>query len=649
MAAITPLTEADLISQRSIKYPNPFFDISANYIPKNIKVLFKYCRDFYHTNGFLSNVVNKLAEYPITDILYETSLEDKERRKYEEVLNDSLHIKSFLIETGLDYFTFGNVFISVTFTTKRFLKCGTCGNTLPYEQVDFKFQRYQFRGQCSNCKNTDAIFTIKDETIKSVKNIKIVRWAPENIDIVYNPITGSSTYLYRIPSKVKAAIIQGNRHVLRDTPEAFIIALQQNKDIELDPQNLYHFKMPSLAEEDMGWGKPSVLPALREIYYLQTLRKGNEAIANEHIVPKKIIFPSSQGTIDPFASMSMGNWRSQVEEQIKKWKTDPNHIGIFPIPMGYQQLGGDAKLLNVTQELKFIEESIINSLGIPLEFIKGGASWSGSSISLRIIENHFLTYRELLLDFLNYFLIPKVASYLGYKPTKIKFKKFKMSDDAEAKQLLIQLNGSGKVSDTTLLEEFGYNAAEETIKLKNDRTKSVDMALQEAAKQAEAQGQALVIGARYEAKAAKAKMDTTILLKMETFLNEIAQENAGMPDDPYKLIERYAVELYNSPEPYKSQSFGMLQMKAPITAAFVLEYMTYLEAQKAELMMTGLQAQLQVAGLQNQAAGMQPGATVSEAANSGAPNNEKGVGNRKQDQVEVKGEKQKASTKGEPN
>ena len=36
---VKPVTDADYVGN-SIKYPNPFFDLANNFIPKNIKTLF---------------------------------------------------------------------------------------------------------------------------------------------------------------------------------------------------------------------------------------------------------------------------------------------------------------------------------------------------------------------------------------------------------------------------------------------------------------------------------------------------------------------------------------------------------------------------------------------------------------------------------
>jgi hypothetical protein len=398
---VTALSDDVLYSSsRSLRYPNPFFDISNAYIPKNIKTLFKFCRDYYHTSGWLRNVVSKMATYPITDILFSSKIDRNIKERLSKILNDDLHIKSFLVEMGLDYYVFGNVFISTYLQTNRFLQCSQCNEENMYDHVkNIKIRKFEYYGDCPKCGAKHVKLTPKDTEIATISNFKLVRWAPENVDIDYNPITGNAIYYYTIPTKVKSQIMAGNPKILKEVPLVFLEALKNNQRIELEPANLYHMKFPTLAEEDMGFGKPMILPALKDIYYLHTLRKANEAISNEHIVPKKIISPANTATMDPFSMMTLGNWRAELEQSLKKWKLDPNYIAISPIPMQYQELGGNAKMLMVTPEMKFIEENIINSLGVPLEFIKGGTSWTGSSVSLRIVENGFLNYREFLLDF----------------------------------------------------------------------------------------------------------------------------------------------------------------------------------------------------------------------------------------------------------
>ena len=52
--------------------------------------------------------------------------------------------------------------------------------------------------------------------------------------------------------KRKKQIVGGVKYVVETTPKIFLQALRSKKSIELDPNNLFHFKRPTLAEQDGG-------------------------------------------------------------------------------------------------------------------------------------------------------------------------------------------------------------------------------------------------------------------------------------------------------------------------------------------------------------------------------------------------------------
>jgi len=564
----TPYPISDYPSNYA-KYPSPFFDLSRTFVPSKIKTLFKFCRVFFYKNEFINSVLYKLTEYPITDLIFKHK--DQELKdKYRELFNHYLKVRTLLIEIGLDYHTFGNCFISATTKFKRYLTCPQCQHTVQIsEQKDLKFKQYNFNGTCQNCK-TQVTFKIDDRPLKTPDAIKFIRWQPERIDIDYDPLTGESIYYISVDPKIKQGLVQGSRKIYERTPLIYIEALKKKRKIQLDSNNLYHFKRPTLADEDMSWGKPVLLPALGIIWYMQTLRRGNEAIASEHIIPHRAIFPAGTGNLDPYSQVNLTKWRSQVEAQLEKWKEDPNHIGIFPIPMGMQSMGGDAKSLNVTPELKFLEESVINALGVPIEFVKGGVNWTGSSISLRIVENHFLSYREHLLDFLNYFMIPKVAEFLKYPTVAVEMKKFKMADDTESKQLAIQLNQLEKISDSKLLEDFGYDYdRDKEAKLRDIEFRS-DLSELMLARQSRAQGKALVVQMNYQAQGEKEYLDTKATMREKLFADEIANENAKVKTKSENLIEKYTYEVMSLPEEQQIPILEKMYAKIPNTAMAVV-------------------------------------------------------------------------------
>jgi len=276
-----------------------------------------------------------------------------------------------------------------------------------------------------------------------------------------------------------------------------------------------------------------------------------------------------------------------MEEQIKKWRSDPNHIGVFPIPIGYQELGGNARALMLTPEMKFLEEEIINSLGVPLEFVKGGSTFTSGSVSLRIVENAFLTYRELLGDFLNYFVVEKLSQYLNYPPVALEFKKFKMADDIQAKQVVMNLNQSGKISDEKMLEEFGFNHEKESAAIKKAAKFQRENMLEDNKAQATAQGEATIIGGQYQVRAQKAMEQEQLRIQTEMFQDELSAELQAIPEEPYKIIDKYALEISMMDEREAIKTLQTLATTMPTTATLVQSRLAQLQsaALEAELMM----------------------------------------------------------------
>lgn len=359
------------------------------------------------------------------------------------------------------------------------------------------------------------------------------------------------------------------------------------------------------------------------------MKRGNESIALEHITPKKSISPSSQTGVDPFSQLNMGKWTSKMEDQIKKWRQDPNHIGVFPIPIAYQELGGNARALLLTNEMQFLEENIINSLGVPIEFIKGGASWTGSSISLRIVENHFLSYRELLTDFLNHFLVDKLVNSLGFPEVNLKFKKFKMSDDAQAKQLVLNLAQSGDISSAKVLDEFGYSYEEERMAIEQEQDEKLERLVKQQRQEAQAQAEAQVILQKGQVKAQYEAQLEQLRLRIQTFQDELEDELGGLPMEPLKMIEHYAIKISYMDEMEQMNYMSKLEKNKPITHSLVVERMQQLmNAQAGRQEEDGSQKNV-------------------EKKQQEAPNQQQ-PGTRKKDQIDTTKQKTRANTRGEP-
>lgn len=483
----------------SNRYSNPFFDLAQQYMPPTIKELFKWCTFYYYNSPLIGSSITKISRYPITDIIIEDENEQT-RQLWLNFLNDHLAIRERFMEINLDYHVYGNAFVSLFFPFNRFLVCSACKKSTPISQAkwDFKGGQYKFFLKCS-C-GFEGPATIKDVPYKDKKNIRITRWNPENVNIKHNEYTGKTIYLYSVPAKLKSAINAGDKDIVCDLPEVIIDAAREGKMIKLNNDNFYHLKRPTLAEQDQGWGKPLIIHVLKDMYYFYTLRRAQEAIALEHIVPFDIIYPMPNAQQDPYVHSNLSGWKSQIESMIKKHRKDPNFKGVIPVPVGFGRLGGDGKAMMLAPELNYLTQTIVGGMGIPQEFLFGGLNWTGSSVSLRTLENDFIQNRGQLLRMLTW-MTNKIRIYLGWPAIKkMRMADFRMADDVQRNQQIIGLNAQQKISNHTLLTELGFDYEKETKKVMEEIY--IENYIQEIRQKgvAKTQGESSLIGYNYQKK-----------------------------------------------------------------------------------------------------------------------------------------------------
>lgn len=505
--------------EQGLQYPSPFFDIAHTYLPATVKQMFRWCRYYFLVNPLINAVVFKMSEYPVTDIIFDTERPELKRR-WEDFLLDHLRYRAFQIEVGLDYHTYGNALVSIFYPFLKLLKCRSCGKRTFAKDADYRFQNFQFHIGCSCGHHGPA--EVIDHYIKAPKGIRLLRWNPEDVDIRYNDITGEYEYYYEIPTQLKNDIIIGKKSVVETVPQLFIDALKQKKSVVFRRDNIYHFKRPTLAGKDRGWGTPMILPVLKDTFYLQVLRKAQESIALEHIVPLRIIFPQAgSATSDPYTSVNLQDWKDQVAGEIRRWRSDNNYIPIMPLPLGNQTIGGDGRALLLSQEIRVWSEQIVAGMGIPVELVFGGLSYSGSNVSLRMLENTFLGYLQDHHALLRW-VISRTSSYLGWSSVRSRFKPFKMADDLQRKAYLFQLNQAGKLSDESLLSDSDHDSAKEDQIMERESSRRAGAMKKQRLLQAEIEGESQMTSMKWQMKLQRQQMKEQTVIQNEAAKDQMA-------------------------------------------------------------------------------------------------------------------------------
>lgn len=497
-------------STQGVNYPSPFFDVAHTYLPQTVKAMFRWCRYYFLTNPLVNATVFKLSEYPITDIIIDHESPEVVAR-WTEYFQDHLRYRAFQVETGLDYHCYGNMMTSLGFPFEKYLECQRCHFKEQAKKIRsaWNYSNNEFRLTCPKCGNVAPAIP-NDTYFKNASGIKTIRWNPEDVEVTYNDITGVSTYFYNIPPLVKNDVTVGKKDVVEVIPQVFLQAIKEGKGVLFNKENFFHLKRATLANQDRGWGIPLLLPVLKDTFYLQIMKKAQEAILLEHIVPLRILFPqAASGTSDPYTSINLVDWRDHVGQEIARWRLDNNYIPIMPLPLGNQTIGGDGKALMLTSEIQQWSEQIMVGMGVPREFLIGGMSYAGTNVSMRMLENAFIGY-ILRQKQLARFIMKSVAAYMDWPEAKIRFKPFKMADDIQRKAYLFQLNQANKVSDKTLLADADLSQKEEDEIMLNESDGRFEAMKKQQLAMAEIQGESQSIMMKYQVKAQQAQQQAMV-------------------------------------------------------------------------------------------------------------------------------------------
>jgi hypothetical protein len=552
-------------------HPNPMFDFVTGFAPRKLKDLFRWVEYLYYNSAHIFAALKKFAEYPVTEVIIKSN-DESLTKNWERVLKKSIKIKSVAIASGLDLHLYGNSFTSVYHPFNRFLICKECNARTGIKKTTYKFnlKSLTFGYTCPAC-NTTTTGEILDEKASDENRINIIRWDPKLIDINHNPITNEAVYYYTIPQELKSKVEKGDSHIINTMPIEFLKAIRDDKIFEFADGAVYHMKIHPPAGISSQWGFPPLTTTIKLFFYTAILRKANEAIAFEHILPFRVLHPAPiSGTADPAQMINLMKWRQEMTSNIKKWRRDPLHIMFAPAALGVTMMGGQGRSLLTLGEIKEAEEEIIAAMGIPKEFIYGGLSFSGSSITLRMLENQLETYTSHLNEQLNW-IIKQTAKILSWKVAEAEYLPFKLVDDAVQKQFVmgLQQTTQGMISNTTLLELNDTDINEE-------REKRLQESLDEARMQME-----------LSKKMAKIQNSLSQQAQQE------AQSGSGLSYNPQAVIAaaEQTVQQISSADPNTQKSMlAQLSQEDPVMYAVVKDRwhaMQAMDKQQAEASFNG--------------------------------------------------------------
>ena len=461
-------------------YASPHATIGIKDVPTNIKQVMRLCRYYFMQDALLGALVDKMSEYPITRVVIteKDTLSERAREKWEHILEVSLNIRSVLKSINMDKYIFGNSFFYLYLPFVRYCRCRSCGHVLPIGGLDkIRMEPQDMNGHfslrvhaaCPRCSggSGERVFDVEDRKSEARNGVRLVRLNPLRMELEYNPVTGARDWYWNPPQTLRLGMMANVRSITDTTEMRVLEAAFREQKIRMNRDRLWVAQADGIPGIWEGWGIPPLFRVLEDVYYYKVLRRANEALAQEHVTPLRILSPAGTGDISPQRSVNLSDWQNRMRRELFRWKRDPNHITLSPMPLNIEQVGGQARVMMVASEMEAAARVIAAGIGCPIEMIWGGLNWSGASVSLRVLENHFINDRENCERLLT-FLIPKLAAYMRLPRITTELADFKMADDVQHQANAINLMLQGFLSRKSVITDMNFDNDEEFKNLEEE-------------------------------------------------------------------------------------------------------------------------------------------------------------------------------------
>lgn len=425
----------------------------------------------------IGRAINKVVRYFAADISVTaqksvSQVDTDTIQSTEAILKDNYNLLEFMIKVGEQLATMGNVFIYAVPIIQRSLGCPKCSWIMSLDKLTPK-QDYiwdgKFSGICPQCREKVQFKVLEKQIIDEdgcKLHFKCI--SPYDMLLKYNQLTDSYTYLYKMPSHIKTAIVQGDPVYLNNTPMVFLKGAFTGDYIRFPDDYFMHLRVNSLTSLDRyykGWGTPMFLSSFNDILRLAYLDKFNEAVATDFIAPVRMISPPPQNLIagndtlrgNPISGYQIKNF---IYDAIKGVRENATQWVVSPFPLQYQMMGGQAKQLAPVELMQWYEQRIQQSMVIPVELRQTTFQSVAPSMGLRMFERQWIHYTASLEKGLRWMADLICQAHMLQKVTVTLDKTSFVQDDMH-KQTVLQMAGSGMLSNDTVLSTIHLDFKDE--------------------------------------------------------------------------------------------------------------------------------------------------------------------------------------------
>jgi len=391
-----------------------------------------------------------------------------------------------------------------------------------------------------------------DRIVRDPSRIRLRLLDPRYVTLIPSTMAGTARVCYRFPPDFLRNVKQGVLHEVNFTPRSMLEAVRADQDYLFNERAVFHMKGPTISGiSNSGWGLPGPIANYRSLFQMQVLRKIDEAVALDYMLPLRMITPGATGgQAGADVEMLAPIWTSFVGQMIERRRSDPFALHSLPFPVQLQETDVAGRVLAPKDSLMFQKNEVNEAAGYPIELWNGSMNVQAMPISLRLFENHFF---HIFRNFsrITRWVNGEVSRFLDREQLDVSLKTPSTADDLDARSIIVQMAASGEVSRTRAFQFLNIEDPVEEVRRRLEEDMEIERAKAEMQARLEKEFSQGTLGAPSGAGATPADGGSgagispqDIMAKADQYAQQVVQSDAGTQQRLYDYLRGSDPQLH---------------------------------------------------------------------------------------------------------
>ncbi len=255
-----------------------------------------------------------------------------------------------------------------------------------------------------------------------------------------------------------------SRELREKVRQSGVIPLDTNPDTG---SHVFHLARKKSQYEPLGVS--IVERCINTLILMDKLRQAQTSIASRHMTPMRIVWAEELNQDD------VDNLREQVDLAL----VDPDFSIVANYEIHWEEMGSSGRLLDVEAEMESSLNRLLAGLGVTREVLTGEGTYTGSKISLEIMNTMYLLFREVIQDYIENYLFKPIARKKGFVEyddygnevllyPRLSFTRLAIRDNEQFFDAAFQLYQKGSISIDLILDILNIDPVSTMDKIERD-------------------------------------------------------------------------------------------------------------------------------------------------------------------------------------